>query len=245
MEHFRFRSWRTRLRDRTVGNQVLEVGIGTGKNLPHHPQNVQIIAIDLGAMSRRKGTISIGMIRMTTLISAVCIVLFIPLTTYADDVHEEMIKAAHRGDIATVKALLAKGAYVDARLEYSGWTALMLAAGEGHTELVKFLLAKGAEVNARSFVKNTSLIRAAVNGHTETVKFLLANCAEVNARGSGGFTALMLAAQCGYSDIVKVLLANGADVNMKSDLDDTALSRAMDNSHTETIRILKEAGARG
>ncbi len=47
MEHFRFGSWRSRLRDRIVGNQALEVGIGTGKNLPHHPQDVQIIAIDL------------------------------------------------------------------------------------------------------------------------------------------------------------------------------------------------------
>lgn len=47
MEHFWFGSWRARLRDRIVGNQALEVGIGTGKNLPHHPQDIQIIAIDL------------------------------------------------------------------------------------------------------------------------------------------------------------------------------------------------------
>jgi ubiquinone/menaquinone biosynthesis C-methylase UbiE len=47
MERFRFSSWRARLRDRIVKNQALEVGIGTGKNLPHHPQDVEIIAIDL------------------------------------------------------------------------------------------------------------------------------------------------------------------------------------------------------
>lgn len=47
MERFRFASWRTRLRDRIVGNHALEVGIGTGKNLPYHPQDTKIIAIDL------------------------------------------------------------------------------------------------------------------------------------------------------------------------------------------------------
>ncbi len=47
MEHFRFGPWRARLRDRIVGYHALEVGIGTGMNLPHHPQDVQIIAIDL------------------------------------------------------------------------------------------------------------------------------------------------------------------------------------------------------
>ncbi|MCJ7593699.1 MAG: class I SAM-dependent methyltransferase [Desulfobacterales bacterium] len=47
IERFRFATWRTRLRDRIVGNQALEVGIGTGKNLPYHPQDKKITAIDL------------------------------------------------------------------------------------------------------------------------------------------------------------------------------------------------------
>jgi phosphatidylethanolamine/phosphatidyl-N-methylethanolamine N-methyltransferase len=47
MERFRFASWRTRLRDRIVGNHALEVGIGTGSNLPYHPQDTKIIAIDI------------------------------------------------------------------------------------------------------------------------------------------------------------------------------------------------------
>ena len=46
MERLRFASWRARLTDRIVGAQALEVGIGTGKNLPYHPQDTKFIAID-------------------------------------------------------------------------------------------------------------------------------------------------------------------------------------------------------
>ncbi len=47
MERFLFASWRARLRDRIVGNRVLEVGVGTGKNTPYYPQEVKVTAIDL------------------------------------------------------------------------------------------------------------------------------------------------------------------------------------------------------
>jgi len=46
MEWLRFAKWRARLRDRMVGPRVLEVGVGTGKNLPYYPQNVDAVAID-------------------------------------------------------------------------------------------------------------------------------------------------------------------------------------------------------
>jgi ubiquinone/menaquinone biosynthesis C-methylase UbiE len=47
MERFRFCSWRSRLRNRITGNRALEVGIGTGKNLPYYPPGVKVTAIDL------------------------------------------------------------------------------------------------------------------------------------------------------------------------------------------------------
>jgi len=49
LEWFRFAAWRLRLRDRIVGNRALEVGGGTGKNLPYYPQDVKITAIDLSS----------------------------------------------------------------------------------------------------------------------------------------------------------------------------------------------------
>ena len=62
--------------------------------------------------------------------------LLIPLASFGADLDEDMIKAAYRGDTTMVKDCLAKGADINAKLKYSGWTALMLAAREGHTETV-------------------------------------------------------------------------------------------------------------
>lgn len=47
MERSRFALWRTKLRDRITGERALEVGIGTGKNLPYYPRDVKMTAIDL------------------------------------------------------------------------------------------------------------------------------------------------------------------------------------------------------
>ena len=46
IERFCFAAWRSRLRNRIVGNHVLEVGVGTGKNLLYYPQEVKMNAID-------------------------------------------------------------------------------------------------------------------------------------------------------------------------------------------------------
>jgi len=42
----RFAAWRRRLRDRIAGPRALEVGVGTGKNIPYYPDGVSVTAID-------------------------------------------------------------------------------------------------------------------------------------------------------------------------------------------------------
>ena len=59
----RFATWRRRLRDRVAGPRALEVGVGTGKNLPYYPDDVSVTAIDFSprmlarawAVARRRG----------------------------------------------------------------------------------------------------------------------------------------------------------------------------------------------
>lgn len=46
MEWLLFSTWRKRLRERITGPMALEVGVGTGKNLPAYPSGVKITAID-------------------------------------------------------------------------------------------------------------------------------------------------------------------------------------------------------
>ena len=47
MSEKRFMPWRTRLWSQVQGSHVLEVGVGTGKNMPYYPEGLHITAIDL------------------------------------------------------------------------------------------------------------------------------------------------------------------------------------------------------
>ena len=46
MSERRFKPWREKLWRQASGN-ILEVGVGTGKNLPYHPHGAQVTGIDL------------------------------------------------------------------------------------------------------------------------------------------------------------------------------------------------------
>ena len=64
------------------------------------------------------------------------------------DPNKEIIKAAKKGDVATLKSLLAiDRKLVDAR-DTDGSTPLHCATWKGHPEVVKALLAAGADVNS-------------------------------------------------------------------------------------------------
>ena len=47
VERRRFRAWRERLWSQVHPGHILEVGVGTGKNMPYYPKGAQVTAIDL------------------------------------------------------------------------------------------------------------------------------------------------------------------------------------------------------
>jgi ubiquinone/menaquinone biosynthesis C-methylase UbiE len=46
VERSRYSKWRELLWSKVEGNKILEVGVGTGKNFPYYPSDVEITAID-------------------------------------------------------------------------------------------------------------------------------------------------------------------------------------------------------
>ena len=66
LEYFRFASWRKKLEDRIVGPRALEVGVGTGKNLPFYPKGIEITAIDFspGMLKRARNKASADDVRV-------------------------------------------------------------------------------------------------------------------------------------------------------------------------------------
>ncbi len=46
VERSRYRRWREVLWSKVAGSNILEVGVGTGKNFPYYPQGVEVTAID-------------------------------------------------------------------------------------------------------------------------------------------------------------------------------------------------------
>jgi ankyrin repeat protein len=134
-----------------------------------------------------------------------------------------LMTAARTGKPGPVKALLSRGAIVDAK-ERRGQTALMWAAADGHATVVELLLEAGADFRAAlpdsAF---TPLFFAARDGRAEVVRALLKAGADVNEAmqprkpsGKGprqGTSALILAVENGHFDLALALVEAGADPN--------------------------------
>jgi hypothetical protein len=163
-------------------------------------------------------------------------------STYPADLNERMLKAAMEGNSTAVVELVAKGADVNAKGKYSGWTPLILASKKGEVELVNYLLSYGADVNIESGVRGrTAIMEAARNRKIGAVKALLTADPDLDAVDWEGYTVLMFAAVSGQRDIVEVLLTHGADVNVKNKVGSSALMMA--SGYPNILRKLKEAGA--
>lgn len=148
---------------------------------------------------------------------------------------EELLTAARKGDVTGVRALLEKGAGLEAKSRY-GQTPLFFAARNGHEEIVKLLLAKGANPNINdTFYKMSMLAAVADKGYVSIVKALI----DAGAPGVGD--ALEAAAERGSVDMTTMLLATGkltpADLT-------TALTAAERSKKTEVAELLTKAGAK-
>jgi hypothetical protein len=166
----------------------------------------------------------------------VMLISIFPITALSQNVNDDLIAAAKKGDVEAVKSLLARGADVNAKTRYNQ-TPLMFAAEKGHLEVVRNLIEAGADVNVTdTFYKFfTALYGAASKGHADVVKLLL----EKGARSKE--QALIFGAQEGHASVVKVALDMGG---LAQGALDNALSSVDEAKNKEIAETLKKAGAK-
>lgn len=129
-------------------------------------------------------------------------------------------KAAYEGNLEEVKALIAKGADVNAKAQ-NGRTALFVAANKGYADLAELLIAKGADINVKDNTGKTALDIAKEKGRTDIVQLLekkLATLGPAEKSTPDGNTAMHKAAYEGNFEKIKTLIAKGADVNVPKEL---------------------------
>jgi ankyrin repeat protein len=159
--------------------------------------------------------------------------------------------SAGNGRLAQVKALISRGADVDAR-EDDGWSPLMLAAQNGHVDVVRELIDNGASVNHMGDDGVTALRQAAQGKHVEIVELLLSHKADPNKMTEEAGSAL-ISAITGKPDktedkrnmipIMTALIRAGARIDLGDKDRDSPLGLACMAGEIEAARLLLAAGA--
>jgi outer membrane protein assembly factor BamB len=178
-------------------------------------------------------------LRQVVFLAATPALALVTATAGAGDNPREALWAAVRnGDTQAAKALLEKGADVNAKSEIDV-TALWIAASKGKLEVIDLLLEHGADVNARDGIwyqtpLSLSLGGFGGQGNAEAVKrFLKAGARDVDA-------AAMTAAARGNLTLLQLVLDTG---KVTQDALDAAL-HATAESRKEVREALTKAGAK-
>jgi len=163
-----------------------------------------------------------------------CFVLATAVALVAWDGNDDLLDAARKGDLDTVKALIEKGAPLEAKTPY-GQTPLYLAAMSGHEAVVRFLLDKGAKTDVTdTFYKASMLDFVLERKHYAVAKMII-------AKGNGNADEqLKEVADAGQADLVQVVLETGKP--SQSALDG-AYEGALAENKKDIAALLKKAGA--
>ena len=156
--------------------------------------------------------------------------------------NDSLLKAAERGHVECVKAVLTAGA--DVNSEHSnGKTPIIFAAEKGRVECVKAIVKAGADVNSQNNFGDTALTSAAVNGHVECVDLVIPVGADVNTKGTLDRTDLIWAAIGGHDESLGVMIQAGANVSMQDQPGCTGLIGAAEYQHDKCVELPISAGA--
>ncbi|GEN11236.1 ankyrin [Myxococcus fulvus] len=164
---------------------------------------------------------------------------------YGDDARA-LEAASAKGDVAAVKALLARGVPVHSAEPTTGQTPLHVAAREGHLKVVNLLLDAGADAAAQMHrSKVTPLFQAVLHEHVPVVKRLLEEDVPLDGiQGTKSMSPLQSAARSGNVKLVNLLLDAGAPLEQKDKFELTPLAHGFFDDDNPVVKVLLERGAR-
>lgn len=151
-----------------------------------------------------------------------------------------LLKAATKGDLETVKKLNAEGADLSA-INEEGASALTRAIARKHVKVVEYLLENGATTEYSGFVTEKPLQMAVKSGRIKLVKLVLDYGADIDEGHVG--TALHYAIESGQEEMIDLLLQRGADVNMFQYVAQSPLINAVQRKDERLTRKLLKRGA--
>ncbi|WP_264682379.1 MULTISPECIES: ankyrin repeat domain-containing protein [unclassified Wolbachia] len=175
---------------------------------------------------------------------------------------KDLIAAAARGSLQTVKNLVEQGANIEAKnkdnktpldlarernnMEMVNFLAqakldkdLRVAVIRGNLQTVKNLIEQGANIETKDKEEWKLLHYAAVRNHIMVVKFLVEQGANIETKDEKGRTPLHRAAERGHKEIVEFLVDQGASIETKSKDNKTPLDLARERNHTEIVNLMQ------
>lgn len=129
---------------------------------------------------------------------------------FCADLQRQLVKSAREDDVATIRALLARGANLNSpgMIDAGSFMhPLPMAAMGRHWDAVRLLLDNGGDVNEEYVCCATQaspLILAVYQNNVDAVRLLLARGADVGRTDFDGETAFEIAAGSGYEDITRL-----------------------------------------
>lgn len=145
-----------------------------------------------------------------------------------------LVKAIEEGRLDDARALLAKGADVNAANK-DGITPLMQAATgsaylPNNTPAVTLVLEHNPKIDAQDQHGRTALHHAIEEGKDEVVRLLLARKANVNQKASDGASPLLAAITYGKLNAARLLMNAGADIDLADAQGTTPLMAAAEGT---------------
>ncbi len=162
--------------------------------------------------------------------------------------YQGLHRAAHTGNLATLKQRIAEGANLEER-DNNNRTALHIAVFASHDDVVRELINSGANPDSLDTQNYDVVTIAAVANDLAILDLVLdlgASPANITSPYQG--TALIAAAHLGHHKVVDRLITAGAPIDHINNLGWTALIEAVilgdgGDKYVETVRLLVAAGA--